>query len=176
MKLFKIAIILLLTACNPCKYVAKHPECFPADTIQTSDSQSYYDSTYYADGAGFTIVTQVIKDTSCKEDIILLLEQINTANGLITDLKITNENDKAILTGRISKLVNAKKEIIIQREYVKVMNPINIENEKKLQELGVKLAKKTARVRVKNRLIITLSLVILMIVAGGILLKKLKIF
>ena len=34
MKYIVVLSIVLLASCNPCKYVSKHPECFPSDTIK----------------------------------------------------------------------------------------------------------------------------------------------
>lgn len=38
--------IALLYSCNPCKYVAKHPECFPADTIKITNDVVRYEKEF----------------------------------------------------------------------------------------------------------------------------------
>ena len=175
-KLTLLTILFICYACNPCKYVAKHAECFPADSVITDNSQQYYDSTYYTEIDSFRIVlAKLSKDTACKKDVELLLKQLSNANGRITELKIQNENDKTILTGKLNQKVNVKKEIIIQKEYVKLVNPVNVENEKKLKAAEAKDKENKAKIKAKNKTIIILSLVIVLIVAGGLLLKKLKI-
>ena len=40
-------LIALLSACNPCRYVANHPECYPADTVITTDIVTVTDTLIY---------------------------------------------------------------------------------------------------------------------------------
>lgn len=42
-----ILLILFATlSCNPCKYVSKHQECFPADTIKIDNQTIHYEKIY----------------------------------------------------------------------------------------------------------------------------------
>lgn len=174
-KIIFIISALAFFACNPCKYVARHPECFQADTIRTSDNQQSSDSTYLAEKDSFRIVLKEIKDTSCKKDVELLLEQLSSKNGIISDLRIINSKDRAILEGKISRLVNKKKQVVTKKEFIKVLNPLNIELEEKLKKLEEKLKKADVKIKLRNRIINVLSVVLILIIAAGIILKKLKL-
>ena len=41
-----ILAIILLSACSPCKYVAKHPECFQADTVIKTERIVHHEKEY----------------------------------------------------------------------------------------------------------------------------------
>lgn len=38
-----IIISIFLVSCNPCKQIAKHPECFPADTVVIKEEIIHYE-------------------------------------------------------------------------------------------------------------------------------------
>lgn len=45
LKYFSLLIFIIsLISCNPCKYVAKHPECFPPDSVHETSTSSVRDS------------------------------------------------------------------------------------------------------------------------------------
>ena len=46
MKYIIFASILFLVSCNPCKYVSKHPECFPADSIVIEKNIIHYEKVF----------------------------------------------------------------------------------------------------------------------------------
>lgn len=43
MKYLILITIVFLVSCNPCKYVSKHPECFPADTVVINNEVIHYE-------------------------------------------------------------------------------------------------------------------------------------
>lgn len=46
MKYIYLIIIVLLASCSPCKYVAKHPECFQADSIVIEKNVIHYEKIF----------------------------------------------------------------------------------------------------------------------------------
>lgn len=71
---------LLLTSCNPCKQVARHPECFPADTIKEIKEVVHYEKEY------ITQDSIIIDSVPCTPDSIVLVEtKYKTIHKTITD-------------------------------------------------------------------------------------------
>lgn len=109
MKYLIIVLILFLVSCNPCKYVAKHPECFPADTVRITKNVIHYEKEYI-------INDSIIRDTvpcdpitktyyktntvyktnyKLKVDTIYTFKEISKINPINASLK--KDNDKLIV-------------------------------------------------------------------------------
>ena len=43
MKYLILISIVFLVSCSPCKRIAKHPECFPADTVVINNEVIHYE-------------------------------------------------------------------------------------------------------------------------------------
>lgn len=56
MKIYIVCIIILFASCNPCKYVAKHSECFSPDTIKLTEKVIHYET-------DIVIKDSIVRDT-----------------------------------------------------------------------------------------------------------------
>lgn len=110
--LLLILIPLFLIACNPCKQVTKHPECFPADTIREIKEVIHYEKEYITQDS-------IIVDTiPCSPDSIVLVEtKYKTIHKTVTDTIYEN------------------------REEVRI-NPINQKLREEIKKLAIKVNKR----------------------------------
>jgi len=112
--LYITTTLLFLVSCNPCKYVSKHPECFPADTVRIVDKQiSYVDRVQKIDSIifekipcdpvdSFIYTTKVIYRTNqiTKIDTILSDKEVIKVNPLNEVIKSENTTLKTKLANR----------------------------------------------------------------------------
>lgn len=106
-------IILLLASCNPCKYVAKHAECFPADTIKLIEYKTKYVNQY------------ISKDSIIKEVVPCDPAKPETVKETVY---------KTIWRTSIDTIFSDNK--------ISVLNPINEDNAKKIIDLQNKVDNK----------------------------------
>lgn len=113
-------ILIFLVSCNPCKYVAKHPECFPADTVKIVNDVVRYEKEIIRNDSIIydTIPCDPITKTYYKTktvwktkevlriDTIYQYKDVAKINPL--NISIKNENDKLI-----NKVKNRNKAILI---------------------------------------------------------------
>lgn len=112
--IFKVTPFLLLfflVSCNPCKYVAKHPECFPADTVRLTEKIIHYEK---------EIVTNdsiVYEETPCDPETNTVYEkeiQYRTKTKTITDTIYTSKEVAKInpVNDKLKKKTERQKMII----------------------------------------------------------------
>lgn len=111
MKYLIFIAIVFLASCNPCKYVTKHPECFPSDTILITNEVIHYEKEYITNDS-------IILDT-------------------VPCNPITNTYYKT-RTEYITKLKVKIDTIITNKETVKI-NPLNEALKKSNDKLELKL-------------------------------------
>ena len=51
-----VVLLIMMSSCNPCKQLAKHPECIQTDTIKLTEKVVHYETEY-------VIKDSVIRDT-----------------------------------------------------------------------------------------------------------------
>jgi len=115
MKLLYITTTLLfLVGCNPCKYVSKHQECFPADTVKQIEYKTKYikeyitnDSIVYQtepcnpkDSLVYRTKTEYRTKNIIKVDTIYSDKEVIKVNPLNEELKSENSALKSKLTNR----------------------------------------------------------------------------
>lgn len=44
--IFLVFVIFAITSCNPCRYVSKHSECFPPDTVKLINEVVHYEKIF----------------------------------------------------------------------------------------------------------------------------------
>ena len=110
MKYTLIILAFLLTGCNPCKYVSKHPECFPSDTIKitkevikhvkeyiTNDS-IIYDSVPCDPITNTVIETKTIYKTNWRIETNTIYQSKEVAK--LNPINIELQKDNSILTAK----------------------------------------------------------------------------
>lgn len=93
--------LVVSSGCNTCKYVSKHPECFPTDTVYKNSEKIKY-------------VEKISKQDSVKTDTV----------PCINDTAIVYR--KVYITNTITKI-----DTIYTDKYVSKVNPLNTELKKK---------------------------------------------
>lgn len=78
--LFIISVIFLVS-CNPCKFAAKHPECFPPDTVKITNNVIHYEKEYITNDS-------IIRDTAPCDPITKTYYKTNTVYKTKTVVKI----------------------------------------------------------------------------------------
>jgi hypothetical protein len=153
--LISIVLIITIQSCNTCKYVAKHPECFPADTIIEKDSMIVKDSIYIIQQDS-SVLEMYFK---CDSNNQVLIQKVNSTQGVKTKtkyifkdnfLKVNAYNDSIVVLNRIIERYKNNKTV--------TRNPIN----EKLKRENEKLEKK-----IKNRRVFiwfSITIIILIIV------------
>ena len=107
-----IILTVLLVSCNPCKYVSKHPECFPSDTIIKEKEVIKHIKE-------FVVNDSIVRDTVPCDPITNTYYKTNT----IYQTKTIHETDTIIITEKETRI-----------------NPINKELEQKVLSLEEKKA------------------------------------
>ena len=110
-KLLIIITVLLLVSCNPCKYVAKHPECFQPDTVKITDIQVHVEKeTIKIDSIIYDTIpgkdkwiekTVYLTKYSHKIDTIYTNKVIDRLNPINEKMKA--ENDKLTIKTQVLK-------------------------------------------------------------------------
>lgn len=102
---YLIILSIFIVSCNPCKHIAKHPECFPADTIRLTDKIIHYEKEYIINDSiifdsipcdpveNFIYKTRTVYKTNfkLKVDTIYQLKETSRINPVNIDLKKQNE-------------------------------------------------------------------------------------
>jgi hypothetical protein len=94
-----LSFIILVAACNPCKQVAKHPECFMPDTVKIHDKEIHYETEYVIkDSVSYdTLPGQIIEKTifqtvlKHKIDTIYTSESVSKINPINQQLADENK-------------------------------------------------------------------------------------
>lgn len=133
-----VLVFTLLVSCNPCKYVTRHPECFPGDSITQTEKHVIYEKIY-------TTEDSVIIDTIPCDPITETAIEIETVY-------------KTIWKTKIDTIYNSK-------ETVKI-NPVNAQLKKSVEKINNKLIKKKQLNRIYLGIIVVflLSIVVFFIV------------
>lgn len=116
-------VVLMLASCKPCKYVSKHPECFPRDTVIRTNEIKVLDTVTYIEGHEAFLDVYLECDSLNQ---VLMKRVDKTDKGIKADIILKNNILKIhALTDSIEVL----NRIIIDKELEKViiMNPVNIQ-------------------------------------------------
>lgn len=123
--LFYISILFLIS-CNPCRKVAKHPECFPADTVTKKEYVITHEKVYITEDSIIydtipcdpviqeVVVPKIIYKTVYKTrtDTIRTEQKISKINPVNTELQNENTKIKAELQLKKNKLKKKNKILI----------------------------------------------------------------
>lgn len=137
MRYLMILLILSAFACNPCKYVSKHQECFPADTFKHVMIKTVRDTITYIEENESTLEAWF----ECDSNNQVLIKKLNETNNGIKTVTIFKDNVLRIRSytdsiAVLNKIIEEK-----SSEKITVMNPVN----KQLQDDNKKLEKKLTR-------------------------------
>lgn len=151
-----IAILLLLLAsCSPCRYVGKHPECFPADTIRIENTKTIRDSIVFTkiDSVGYDLLFE------CDSNSQVILKEFNEYKTKGISTKFVFKDNRLQLNALIDSL-GILHRIIDNYQFKEVVriNPVNEQLKKDFDKL-------TAKNKTKNKTIFGLIVVILLAAA-----------
>ena len=135
MKTLLALLTVLLFACNPCKYVANHPECFQADTIRETEIQTVHDS-----------VTWIMGDTTLFEAIFecdslnnVLMRSLNEYKSKGVQTKIVFRDNRLQLSSFTDSIAVLNRIISNHKTHSEyIINPVD----EKLRNENVKMERK----------------------------------
>lgn len=134
--IFKITpflLLLLLVGCNPCKYVAKHAECFPADTVIVTNDVVHYEKE-------IIINDSIIRDTVPCDPITNTYYKTNT---------VYKTNYKTII------------DTIYQSKEISRINPLNEVLKEKNDKLELKIKRHNKIIKWLSIALLSIILLIL---------------
>lgn len=123
--------IIFLVGCNPCKYVSKHPECFPADTVKIINDVIRYEKEYITNDS-------IIRDTIPCDPIEKTYYKTKTVYKTKYSIKI---------------------DTIYQYKDVAKINPINVTIEKENKKLNSKIDRKNTLIKILSAFSIIMLLI-----------------
>lgn len=127
-----LPFLLLFAACTPCRYVSRHPECFPADTVRITNIRIERDTITYIEESESTLEAYFECDSN-NQVLMKRLAETNTGNIKPTvifrdnTLKISYYVDSIAVLHKIIKETSGKETTIL--------NPVNEQMKKDLQRL-----------------------------------------
>jgi hypothetical protein len=121
--------LVVSSGCNTCKYVSKHPECFPTDTVYKNSEKIKY-------------VEKISKQDSVKTDTV----------PCINDTAIVYR--KVYISNTITKI-----DTIYSDKYVSKVNPVNTQLRKDYDKLKTKSDKHKAAKKLYLKIMIGLALI-----------------
>jgi hypothetical protein len=136
MKYLIFITIVLFSSCNPCKYVSKHPECFPADTVIKEKEVIKHVTEYITNDS-------IVRDTVPCDPITKTYVKTNT----VYRTKTIRETDT------IKTVVNTSK-----------INPVNNELKKKVNKLENKVEAKNKWLKILGGILALFLLIIVVLV------------
>ncbi|MCP4337044.1 MAG: hypothetical protein GY679_04335 [Mycoplasma sp.] len=119
-----------MVSCNPCKYVSKHQECFPADTVVITKETVHYEKEYITNDS-------IIRDTVLCDPILKTYYKTNTVYKTNFKLKV----DTIYTSKEISKI-----------------NPVNEQLKKANDKLIIKLKLRDKIMIVLSILVLTMGI------------------
>lgn len=117
-----IIFIIVLASCNPCHYVAKHPECFAPDTIRETSTQTIRDTITWIQPDSMSLVALFYCD-SANQVMMQTIEEFKSKGIKTRIIFKDNKLDLSVYTDSI-KVLNRIISNIKSKE-VYVMNPVN---------------------------------------------------
>ncbi len=120
--LLLIISLLLIAACNPCNYVAKHPECFSPDTIRETSTQTIRDTITWIQPDSMSLVALFYCD-SANQVMMQKIEEYKSKGIKTRVIFRDNKLDLSVYTDSI-KVLNRIISNIKSKE-VHVKNPVN---------------------------------------------------
>lgn len=116
-------MVIVLTSCNPCKYVAKHQECFPADTLKTTNTVVKFEKVY-------TTQDSIVHDTiPCDPD------------NLEVDVKTIYKT-----------IYKTKTDTVTNTVYNSKVNPVNTKLQSEIEKLNKQAEKDNSKInKLKKR-------------------------
>jgi len=139
MKIYIICIIILFASCNPCKYVAKHPECYMSDSVIITETKTETITKIVLEPDSLSM--KFLFECDSNNNVLIRENSELKTKGLNVIYRFKNNTlDLSVFTDSIEHL-NKLIEITKGKEVIK-MNPINdvlkAENEKLLQKNKLK--------------------------------------
>ena len=156
-----LLLIIILASCSPCRKVAKHPECFPADSIIIERVKIVNDTTYLVDYDEIGFEAWLMCDSNNQ----VLLRESQQSSGVINSLKLENNRLKLRASTKIP--VRIRTEYQTRDSIIKMVNPVDV----MLKDENTDLNAKVKRLQLQR---LILSIISLLLLAGSIILVKLR--
>ena len=132
-----LLLAFLFASCNPCKYVARHQECFLPDTIRETSVQTIHDTTTWIEADSFALSALFYCDSTNN----VLIKTLNEykSKGVVTKIIYKNNTLQISLAtdsiGVLNRIISNMKTHV---EHVKnpvnaVLQADNIKKDKQLQ-------------------------------------------
>jgi hypothetical protein len=123
-------------ACSPCNYVAKHSECFPADTVKITDVQTIYDSIVYTvpDSINLELMFE------CDSNNQVLLKRLNETKSKGVETKVVFKDNVLKLSAFVDSIAILNRTIqTLKTKDVAKVNPVNEKLKKDNEKLLIKV-------------------------------------
>lgn len=141
--LILFSTIIILGACNPCKYVAKHQECFPPDTVKISEIKTVTDSIYFTEPDSMAISMLF----ECDSNNNVLMCELTELSSKGVETNVIFKNNRLDITGFVDSIAVLNKLVeTLKSKDVSKVNPVNVQLKRKNEKLVV-------RNKVKNKLL-----------------------
>jgi preprotein translocase subunit SecF len=158
MKLLSLILLtILIASCNPCRYVARHQECFPPDSITSTSTESVKDSSQKEppDSSIFEALFE------CDSLNNALMKEVNEVKSQGVQTQIVYRDNKIYIRtstpGKETKIRTVIKTVTVKE---KIMNPVDAELKRKNLKLEKQVQRKTVLVRLFG---ISLTVLIILI-------------
>jgi L-rhamnose mutarotase len=158
MKLLTLTLFaFLIASCNPCRYVARHQECFLPDTVKETTVQTIHDSVIFIKpDSGYIIA--YFKCDSLNQVVMTELNEVKS-KGVQTvtvfkdnTFKFKWQSDSIKVLNRIISNLSTHSEHI--------MNPVNAVLKKENDSLKSKLIRKNTYIKILGGLSLSLLIAI----------------
>ena len=150
MKKYIIILGFLIVACNPCKYVARHQECFAPDTIRETTIQTVHDTTTWIQSDSATFIALFYCDSANQ----VLIKSLNEYKSKGVETVIKYKDNRLQLRFYTDSILILNRYInTLKNKITYVKNPVNDQ----LQRDNSKLEKKLHAKKVFNRYLLIFS-------------------
>jgi hypothetical protein len=159
-------LVILFIACNPCRYVARHQECFLPDTIRETSVQTIHDTTTWIEADSFALNALFYCDST--NNVLIKMLNEYKSKGVVTKIVYKNNTLQiSLATDSIAKLNRYISSMKTHVEYVK--NPVNAELQRKNLKYEKQLQRKNIWLKITGG-----SLIVLLILIALFIWSKLK--
>jgi len=132
-----LSVLFAVASCNPCKYVAKHQECFPADTVKEKETTTVHDTVEW-----LTLDSTAIEALfECDSTNQVLIKELNEHKGKGSKTTIVYRNNRLRISLYTDSIAQLKRIISKEKSTVRyIVNPVNENLKKQTEKLQNRLA------------------------------------
>jgi hypothetical protein len=123
-----LIIFFFLISCSPCKYVARHPSCFPPDTIIITNTKTIHDSITYIQPDSASLIAAFYCDSA--NQVLMRTISEYKSKGIVTKV-VFKDNRLAINMYTDSIAVLNRIISNIKSKTITLVNPVNTELQRK---------------------------------------------